>query len=134
MDIPSLGDEKLRMDSFCATCRAVLRGKQRKFCSRICKNRDTNHRHQSYARQQQRGIERKAAMLEQHGGRCSHCGYARNAAALTWHHLDPAQKAFDLDLRSLSNRTQAAIDAELRKCILLCSNCHAELHFPQFNR
>jgi len=67
------------------------------------------------------------------GGKCSRCGYARNLAALTWHHLDPAMKTFNLDVRSLSNRNREAIDHELRKCILLCANCHAEAHFPDLD-
>ena len=29
---------------------------------------------------------------------CSRCGYARNLAALTFHHLDPTTKQYTLDL------------------------------------
>lgn len=55
-------------------------------------------------------------------------------AALTWHHLDPADKRFNLDVRALSNRSQSEIDAEVQKCVLLCANCHAEVHFPELNQ
>jgi hypothetical protein len=58
------------------------------------------------------------------------CAYRRNYAALEFHHRDPANKQFSLDLRSLSNRTWAAILREADHCDLLCSNCHAELHNP----
>jgi hypothetical protein len=54
-------------------------------------------------------------------------------AALTWHHVDPATKKFQLDLRSLSNRSEREIQAEVTKCILLCANCHAEAHSPLLN-
>ncbi|QNN45370.1 hypothetical protein H9L17_08995 [Thermomonas brevis] len=117
----------------CHVCGAVLHGRQRRFCSRICKNRDTNNRHQTYSSQQERGLARKLELVEVCGGKCSRCGYARNMAALSWHHLDPELKAFNLDVRSLSNRNRDAIDAELRKCILLCANCHAEAHFPELD-
>jgi hypothetical protein len=30
---------------------------------------------------------------------------------LTWHHLDASEKLFDLDIRALSNNSQAVIDA-----------------------
>ena len=36
-------------------------------------------------------------------------------------------------MRSLSNRNRTVIDEELRKCILLCTNCHAETHFPELD-
>lgn len=118
---------------FCDVCGAALQGRQRRFCSRGCKNRDTNNRHQSYSSQQERGLSRKLELINACGGRCSRCGYARNIAALSWHHLDPGQKAFSLDVRSLSNRNRDAIHAELRKCLLLCANCHAEAHFPELD-
>jgi hypothetical protein len=108
-------------------------GRQRRFCSLRCKNADTNHRNQRYALQQERGLRRKLALLERYGRRCSWCGYARNMAALTWHHVDPATKKFQLDLRSLSNRSEREIQAEVTKCILLCANCHAEAHSPLLN-
>jgi hypothetical protein len=118
----------------CVTCHAGLVGRQRRFCSRRCKNRATNNRLQNYAAQNVRGMARKIALVHRFGGCCSRCGYARNSAALTWHHVDPAGKSFDLDLRSLSNRSEAQIESEVRKCVLLCANCHAEVHFPQFGR
>jgi len=67
------------------------------------------------------------------GGRCSVCGYSKNLSALVFHHINPKLKNFQLDMRSLSNRKQARIDDELKKCILVCRNCHAELHNPQLN-
>ncbi len=66
------------------------------------------------------------------GSRCTCCGYDRNYAALTWHHVDRATKRFELDMRSLSNRSETEIRSEAGKCVLLCANCHAEEHFPQF--
>jgi hypothetical protein len=118
----------------CQTCRAPLCGRQRKFCCRRCKNGSTNHKHQNYAAQMARGSARKTKLVAMCGGKCSQCGYNRNSAALSWHHLDPALKSFELDLRNLSNRRMSAILDELSKCILVCANCHAELHFPHFSR
>lgn len=117
----------------CAVCNGPLAGRQRRFCSRHCKNADTNNRHQSYVSQSGRGLRRKQELLEKAGGQCSACGYDRNLAALTWHHLDPTLKRFSLDLRSLSNRSAAEIEAEVSKCIVLCANCHAETYFPNLH-
>jgi hypothetical protein len=116
----------------CQTCQSPLCGRQRRFCSRRCKNADTNHRHQSYLQQQMRGWRRKQTLLAESGGRCGKCGYAKNPAALVWHHVDPSIKSFSLDIRSLSNRSEAEIRSEIQKCVVLCANCHAETHHPQF--
>lgn len=121
----------MKSDARCVTCNASLSGRQRRFCSRTCKNAETNNRHQNYVAQSARGSRRKRELLDEAGGRCTRCGYNRNLAALTWHHVIPAQKSFSLDLRSLSNRSIGEIRNEVRKCIVLCANCHAETHFPQ---
>lgn len=118
----------------CVTCGSALSGKQRRFCSLPCKNADTNNRHQNYHRQQERGLERKQRFLGETGNCCTRCGYNRNLAALTWHHLDPAQKLFSLDIRAMSNRSESELRREMTKCIVLCANCHAETHFPQMAR
>jgi hypothetical protein len=67
------------------------------------------------------------------GGQCEICGYKKNLSALAFHHIDPEKKKFKLDVRSLSNRTEAKILEELDKCKLLCHNCHAEVHNPEYN-
>lgn len=113
----------------CIKCNAPLIGKQTKFCSSTCKNNSL----QSYQAQQMRGLKRKLSLVKNLGSKCSICGYNKNISALTFHHLDPKKKSFQLDLRSLSNRKQTFIDIEITKCILVCSNCHAELHYPQHN-
>ena len=122
-------DQMMKSDK-CATCEKLLIGRQRRFCSLKCKNTDTNNRHQSYLSQQQRGLLRKLQLVAEAGGKCGKCGYERNLAALAWHHLVPATKCFPLDLRSLSNRSERDIRVELEKCVLVCANCHAEIHSP----
>jgi hypothetical protein len=63
------------------------------------------------------------------GGACRLCGYAANFAALEFHHAS-GHKDFQLDMRSLANRSWDLVLQEARKCELLCSNCHAETHRP----
>jgi hypothetical protein len=115
----------------CAVCGKALKGRQRKFCGRTCKNADTNNRLQNYLSQQARGLRRKLALVAERGGRCKRCGYRKNYAALAWHHKDPSTKSFELDLRAMSNRSDEALRAEAAKCELLCANCHAETHHPE---
>src|SRR4051812_9434226 len=68
----------------------------------------------------------KQRLLEEAGGRCRLCGYDRYPGALEFHHLDPAQKSFGLSVRGIT-RSLRALREEASKCILLCSNCHAEV-------
>ena len=115
----------------CVQCGEELKGRQKKYCSRKCKNTFLNVNFQSYQAQQNRGRIRKIELVKLKGGRCTKCGYERNFAALELHHKNPGEKLFQLDLRSLSNRKWELILLEAEKCLLLCSNCHAELHNPE---
>ena len=114
----------------CLQCGKKLSGRQTKYCSRLCKNAFNNINFQSYQAQQKRGRDRKLALIQIKGSKCSRCGYDKNFAALELHHSDPATKEFQLDLRSLSNRKWDVILREAEKCDLVCSNCHAEIHNP----
>lgn len=68
----------------------------------------------------------KEILVEEAGGSCRICGYDRYVGALQFHHLDPATKSFSLSHEGITRSLEAA-RAEARKCILLCSNCHAEV-------
>ena len=66
-----------------------------------------------------------AKIKEAKGGKCVRCGYDRCLKALEFHHLDPSKKDF-----TISNDHFKLLEAieESKKCILICSNCHRELH------
>jgi transposase len=68
----------------------------------------------------------KARLLREAGGRCRLCGYSRYQGALQFHHLDPSSKEFAISRRGVT-RAFEELRAEARKCVLLCSNCHAEV-------
>lgn len=112
----------------CLICEKELVGKQKKFCSDKCKHNFSNNKHQNYQAQQERGKYRKNILIEMKGGSCEKCGYKKSSAALSFHHVEPEFKKFNLDIRSLSNRKWEPIVEEFNKCELLCMNCHMELH------
>ena len=68
----------------------------------------------------------KRQLVEDAGGACVLCGYARWLGALQFHHVDPEQKKFHIAQRGYS-RSIARCRAEVSKCALLCANCHAEV-------
>jgi transposase-like protein len=68
----------------------------------------------------------KAILVEEAGGACCLCGYDRTMRALHFHHLEPSQKRHEINAKGVA----IAIDklrVEAQKCVLLCSNCHAEV-------
>jgi hypothetical protein len=68
----------------------------------------------------------KAKLVEEAGGACALCGYRRWVGALQFHHIDPSRKDFSISQRGHS-RSLARSRLEVRKCVLLCANCHAEV-------
>jgi predicted HNH restriction endonuclease len=121
------------MEKKCLICERNLIGKQTIFCSLTCKNSSTNNKYQNYVSQQERGRQRRNQLIEQMGGQCEICGYDKNHAALAFHHLNPAAKNFPIDLRKCSNTSLEKLLDEVKKCQLLCLNCHAETHNPSFS-
>lgn len=115
----------------CQECGKKLTGNQTKFCSKACNCKSTNAKHQNYQSQQKRGWDRKKGLVEMKGGCCSECGYNKNISVLCFHHTDPKQKSFPITIRECSNGTWEKLLSEAAKCILLCHNCHGELHNPQ---
>jgi 5-methylcytosine-specific restriction endonuclease McrA len=68
----------------------------------------------------------KETLVAELGGRCAICGYDRYVGALEFHHRDPSEKRFGLSVRGIT-RSIATLREEASKCVLLCSNCHAEV-------
>ena len=62
------------------------------------------------------------------GKKCQCCGYNACNSALAFHHLDPLQKEIGLGAIRGNPASWDIIVLELRKCILVCHNCHSEIH------
>lgn len=97
-------------------CDNFVEAPQRVFCSAKCKNLH--------------GViqfrKRTRVKLKNHmGGKCQVCGYDKCYRSLEFHHLDPDVKEFTI---GSSTRGWASLLKEAEKCILLCSNCHREVH------
>lgn len=87
----------------------------------------------TYEYQRLRGLKRKVELIEMMGGCCENCGYNKNVSAFDFHHIDPTQKDYQLDMRTLSNNRMDKLLTEVKKCKLLCANCHRELHSPDLD-
>ena len=70
--------------------------------------------------------ELKQRCVDMKGGKCVFCGYNKYVGSMDFHHTDPNEKEYSIsDLRTYSFDK---IKSELDKCILVCRNCHGELH------
>lgn len=96
-------------------------GNNRKFCyscmpSGLTRQERTTLRNQLY---RQKSIEHRLKIG------CSICGYNKCAGALEWHHHtdDKLYNPSDTLVRSWGLYIE-----ETNKCVLLCANCHREVH------
>ena len=67
----------------------------------------------------------KRLLVDEAGGSCAVCGYARCLGNLHFHHVVPADKSFEIQMGS--GKSLAAYREEARKCVLVCANCHGEI-------
>jgi len=97
-------------------CNQPLTGKQKRFCSPECKNK-------FYVARRRKALKQEA--VEYKGGRCAICGYDKCIEALSFHHL--REKEFGIGEKGYT-RAWERVKVELDDCILVCHNCHAEVH------
>lgn len=70
---------------------------------------------------------KKELAVERMGGKCSICGYDKCLSALEFHHLDRETKE-ESPTYVIMRWSWERAKKELEKCILVCSNCHREIH------
>jgi DNA invertase Pin-like site-specific DNA recombinase len=72
----------------------------------------------------------KSKLVEYKGGCCEKCGYNKSEQALQFHHINPDEKDFTISGKSYSfERMKKEVD----KCIMVCANCHIEIHEEERN-
>lgn len=70
----------------------------------------------------------KAKAVAAMGGCCQCCGYNRSMNAMEFHHINPFEKDFSMGKIRAAPKSLDKIIIELKKCILVCANCHREIH------
>ena len=69
----------------------------------------------------------KQMAIEYKGGKCEICGYDRCVDVFEFHHKDLSKKDFGISEKGYT-RSWKRVMEELDKCIMVCANCHRELH------
>jgi hypothetical protein len=70
----------------------------------------------------------KSEFRNNSGAKCQFCGYNKCQAALHFHHVDPTTKNFGISDAISDGYSKEEIEAEIKKCVLICANCHVEIH------
>jgi hypothetical protein len=126
--------------SQCAHCGKELVSlgpRLKKWCDSSCRSafRYSNDlkyaQRNTYSAQVERSKMKKLKAIALKGGSCVKCGQS-HPAALCFHHLDPSTKSFTIDGRVFGNFKWDKIAEELKKCELLCYNCHQITHFASY--
>ena len=68
----------------------------------------------------------KKRLVTAFGGKCGICGYNKCDRNLVFHHIDPSQKEFAFG--QLQSKAWLKLVEEVKKCVMLCHNCHGEVH------
>lgn len=76
---------------------------------------------------QRRRKKVKRLLIEYKGGKCEKCGYNRCFDALEFHHQNPKEKEFGISNKGITLSLDK-MKKEVDKCILVCANCHREIH------
>lgn len=96
---------KLRLRSYCKMCHSATSNKRKGI----------------------RDKERKAKAVELFGERCYRCHKSYPPAVYDFHHLDETIKEWT-PKEVLNSRSWEVAEEELKKCIMVCSNCHRIIH------
>lgn len=75
---------------------------------------------------------RKQNLIQVLGGKCQICGFDLFPDALEFHHEDPNQKDYGLASKGTCHDIEADLN-EVKKCFLLCANCHRGVHSGYYN-
>lgn len=71
--------------------------------------------------------KRKLRAVAYMGGTCDACGREGPGSIFEFHHLDARTKDFGLSESGIPHSWEKTV-AELAKCVMLCANCHREVH------
>jgi hypothetical protein len=99
--------------------------------------REWNHRNQEsrYTLKIKRGYKLKKEVVIMSSGKCKKCGISydgKNGCIFQFHHKKPHIKCFPINIRTLINFSWEKIKIEIKKCVLLCANCHFQIHNKEY--
>jgi hypothetical protein len=122
---------------YCSTCGSKLSYNNKSGFCKNCKPPKTKPTKKDNRKRSKVILEhrrrRKRDLVEYKGGACEICGYDKCIRALEFHHKNGDDKKYALS--KLGNTRSWETDREeVDKCILVCANCHREIHDREYNK
>jgi hypothetical protein len=71
----------------------------------------------------------KQQLVEYFNNKCNDCGLSFPICCYDFHHIDSSTKSFEIAPRLDGNIN--TIMEEVKKCIMVCSNCHRIRHYKE---
>jgi hypothetical protein len=88
-----------------------------------------------YAREYQKRrryiFQRKIRKYKKMIGKCDLCGWNKHTEILQFHHKNKSIKKFKFSTGHLGSHSWDSIEKEIKKCILICPNCHNWIHYKE---
>ncbi len=69
----------------------------------------------------------KKMLIDYKGGKCQLCGFVGYEGVFDFHHKGDSPKSFGIAAGGFS-RSLESLMKEADKCVLICANCHREVH------
>lgn len=111
-----------------------LRSRECKDCHKIIRNKYyENNKTEEKQRTKSFKISKRKWYTELKEKLSCPCG-EKHIAVLQFHHLNPEEKDFEISLAIGKNWSKQRIIDEMKKCIILCANCHLKLHWELRNQ
>ena len=113
---------------YCKVCNKSYRDVNKEIIAKRDKEYYSKTKDVRNAKLRQEYSELKQQLVDYKGGKCSVCGYNKCLRALTFHHCKDKKK-FEIGT-AMARRTYTIeqLKEEADKCILVCFNCHMEIH------
>lgn len=128
---------ELPLDNF--RWKVKSQGKKHSQCKECQSKSEKKHYRENIERQQavrERANFQKQANVEYVEYRkecgCQKCGEKRKFA-LDFHHINPEEKEDKIAQMISNNYSLDRVKEEMKKCIVLCANCHREFHYLEHN-
>lgn len=90
-----------------------------------CKQCHSGHMRMTYLKKREEISQLKLQI------KCQKCGYDKCPDALEFHHTNPEEKDYTISQALRLHKSEEEIQNEMKKCVILCSNCHKEFHWRE---
>lgn len=114
---------KCKVDGYQTLCKDCSKKRSRRYYS----DNKEKHRNVVNARKnlQRRQVANKLMEIKSCG--CVFCS-EDDPICMDFHHLDPKTKNFEVGYAASLGLKWESVEAEIRKCVVVCANCHRKVH------